>query len=83
MGEDRGAIGVDADSEVVSDLTEHVAGQAIGSVTVCDGLVISDEHQYLHAEVLETDPVGERAEQMADVQRPRRAISGQDPKFSR
>jgi len=71
---------VDAHRQVVGDLAEHVSAQAARRVAVGDGLVVRDEDQHLDTEVLETDPVRERAEEVADVQRPRRSVAGQDPK---
>ena len=47
-----------------------------------DGLVVGDEHEQFDAGRLQPDAVGQRAEEMADMQRPGRPVAGQDTELA-
>jgi hypothetical protein len=83
VGEDDGAVGIDSRRQVIGDQPLDVTGEVIRRVAVGDRLVVGDEHEQLDPEPLETDPVFERAEVMADVQRAGRTVAGQDPERRR
>ena len=69
---------VEADGQVVEEYPGHVLIQPFGRVPVGQHLEIGDQHEDLGAEILQPDPVPQRAEVVAQVQRPRRPVAGQD-----
>jgi hypothetical protein len=77
--EDHRRCRVDADREVVGDEPLDVVGKPDGRVAIGDRLVVGNQDIELDTEALEADPVLERAEVVADVQRARRPVTGQDP----
>ena len=68
---------VDADGQVVQHQLLDVPGQVVGDVPVGQDLVVGDEHEHLHAEVLQADPVVEGAEVVAQMQTAGRTVPGQ------
>ena len=78
VGEDGRAVGVDADGEVVRHEALDIAGQARGRIAVGDRLVVGDEDEELGALLLQRDPVLERAEVVAEVERAGGAVAGED-----
>ena len=85
VGEDVGVAGVrvEAGSKVVDGQLVDILGDVLERVTVGEHLVVGDDDIDGDAEVLQADPVLERAEQVADVQGTGRAVSGQDAEFFR
>jgi hypothetical protein len=81
--EDDRPVRVDPHREVVGGEPLDVARELHGGDAVGDRLVVRDQHEQLDAELLEPDAVLERAEQVADVQRPRRPVARQDPEHVR
>ncbi len=82
VSEDRRALRVDADRQVIRDQLLDIVGQRGGAVTIGDRLVVGDEHDRLDAEVLKPHPVEQRPEVMAEMQRTGRSISGENAELS-
>ena len=59
--------------QVVQYRLAHVGTDGVGRVTVGEHLVVRDDDERRRAQVLDAHAVGQRAEQMADVQRRRSA----------
>jgi hypothetical protein len=78
VGEDRAAVRVDADGEIVQHQPFDVFAEPVGDVAVGQHLVVSDHHHQLGALLLQPDPVLQGAEVVADVQRPGGSVAGED-----
>ncbi|CPU65399.1 Uncharacterised protein [Mycobacteroides abscessus] len=83
VGEDGRAGGVDPGREVVEDDLAHGGAQVSGVVAVGDDLVVGDDEHDLDAVVLQPDAVREGAEVVPEVQRARRAVTGEDAEAGR
>ena len=71
------AIGVESGRQIVEDQLGDVLRDAVDRVAIGQHLVVGDDDERLEAELLQLHPVLERAEVVADVQRPGRAIARQ------
>ena len=76
--EDRGALGVDARGQVVGDEAEDALTDRAHAVAVGDHLVVGDQNPGLNPAVLQQHAVTQRAEVVAQVQVPGRAIASED-----
>ena len=78
MREDDRTGWVNAAGQVIQHEAGHVLIEALGAVPVGQYLIVGDQHEDLGPEVLQPDPVVDRAEVVPEVQRPGRPVPGQD-----